>query len=49
MGANYLDSIKENKKGGNSLPPFSTSIKFTQRQRLGSHCWYKSKAALIHH
>lgn len=49
MGANYLDSIKENKKGGNSLPPFIAIIKFTQRKLLDCRCWCKSAAVLIHH
>ncbi len=28
MGANYLDSIKEIKKGGNYLPPFLFMAEF---------------------
>ena len=31
MGANYLDSIREIKKGGNYLPPFYSLAKFILR------------------
>ncbi len=47
MGANYLDSIIEIKKGGNYLPPFSF-WELTLRQRLGFQRCCRLKAVLTH-